>query len=104
MNRVFLAIGLGAACISLMGCADDYYGGDYGPRHRAYYQHHPVGYEGYYDGYYGQVYDGYWGDGGAFYYSTGEGRPYVVDREHHFRRDAYDGYRPFRGGVYVGVH
>lgn len=103
MNRALLTLGFAAACVGLTACADGYYGGDYGPRHAAYYEHHPIGYEGYYDGHYGPFYDGYWGDGGQFYYSTGEGQPFVVDRENHFRRDSYGGYAPFRGGMHVGV-
>ena len=31
----------------------------------------PYAYDGYYDGYYGDVYDGYWGDDGVFYYRHG---------------------------------
>lgn len=104
MKRMLLALALTGALTGLGACADSYYGGDNGPRHYRYYDHNPVSYEGYYDGYYGRVHDGYWGDGGVFYYSTGEGQPYVVDRGRHFRRDAYEGYRPFRGGIYVDVH
>jgi hypothetical protein len=98
MKRLIVALGLSVACAGMAGCADDYYG----PRQHGFYEHHPIGYEGYYDGHYGAVYDGYWGDGGAFYYSTGEGSPYVADSGGHFRRDAYDGYAPFHGGVRRG--
>ena len=102
MNRALVALAAAGALVGLAGCADGYYGSDYGHRRVAYYENHPVGYDGYYDGHYGPFYDGYWSDGGTFYYSTGEGRPYVADREGHFRREGGDGYTNFHGGRYTG--
>jgi hypothetical protein len=96
MNRILLALGFGAAVIGLSACAEDYGG----PRHYAAYDHNPIGYDGFYDGYYGPFYDGYWGDGG-FYYSTGEGRPYVRDDGNHFRHESGAGMTPFHGGVHI---
>lgn len=94
MKRTLIALALGAAALGMAGCADDYYAG--GPRAYAY-DHHPIGYDGYYDGFYGDVYDGYWGDEG-FYYSTGPNVGFVVDRGNHFRHDAGAGFHEFHGG------
>lgn len=94
MKRIILALTFGAACAGLGACAEDgYY---YGP-HDHYYSHRPVAYDGWYDGYYGPIYDGYWGDGG-FYYSTGEGRPYVLDRDGHFGHEGREGWSEIHGG------
>lgn len=46
-----------------------------------------VGYDGYYDDYYGPIYDGYWGDGDTFYYRAHRGGRWMADRDHHFRHD-----------------
>lgn len=101
MKRLLFALSLGAACIGAAGCEGAYYGAD-GGHHRLYaYEHGPIGYDGFYDNYYGPFYDGYWGDGG-FYYSTGEGRPYQLDRGNHFRHDSFDGFSPFHGGIHRG--
>jgi len=101
MKRLLTALTFSAAALSLVACADGYYGGmDHG-RHYAAYEHHPTGYDGYYDGFYGPFYDGYWGDGG-FYYSTGEGHPYVRDEGNHFRSAPAEGMSPFHGGI--GLH
>lgn len=94
MKRVLIALSFGAACIGLSACADDYYG-----PHRYAYEHGPVGYDGYYDNFYGPVYDGYWGDDG-FYYSTGDGRPYVRDDGGHFRHEGGSGFVEFHGGLH----
>lgn len=52
----------------------------------------PYAYDGWYDGYYGQVYDGYWGSDGYFYYRHNEGEGAFVrgDRQH-FARQAPQG-------------
>jgi len=57
----------------------------------------PYAYDGYYDGYYGQVYDGYWGDDDYFYYrrNEGEGGYMRGDREH-FARRSPDGPRNYQ--------
>lgn len=100
MKRLLLALSLGAAVLGVSACA-----GAYGPdsgRGLAYYDHGPIGFDGFYDDAYGPFYDGYWGDGG-FYYSTGEGRPYQLDRGNHFRHDAFDGFHAFHGGMHAGA-
>jgi hypothetical protein len=51
----------------------------------------PVGYDGFYDDYYGPFYDGYWGADGFFYFSDDHGG-FRRDDEHHFRREAADGF------------
>jgi len=100
MKRVLFALSLGAAVLGVSACADGYYGG---PRAGvAYYDHGPIGFDGYYDDAYGPFYDGYWGDGG-FYYSTGEGRGYQLDRANHFRHEASDGFHAVHGGVHAGA-
>lgn len=98
--KIFVIAAVAGAALLTSACADDYYG----PRHlrgdRAY--------SVYYDNYYGPVRDGRWGDDGYYYY-RGQGRDdYVRDDAHHFRRDAYDGYRGMSydgagAGVSVGV-
>ncbi len=100
VKSALVALTSSAAALSLGACADYY-----GPRGGGvvYYDHGPVGFDGYYDDYYGPFYDGYWGDGG-FYYSTGEGRGYQLDRGNHFRRDKVDGYHSIHGGVHAGDH
>lgn len=52
----------------------------------------PYAYDGWYDGYYGQVYDGYWGNDGYFYYRHSEGEgAYVRGDRNHFARQAPQG-------------
>ncbi len=47
----------------------------------------PYAYDGWYDGYYGNVYDGYWGDDGNFYYRHGgNDRHYNRGDRNHFAR------------------
>src|ERR1700761_9550505 len=97
MKPLIIALSIGAACAGLAACADDY-----GPRGGvAYYEHHPVGYDGYYDDFYGPFYDGYWGDGG-FFYSTGPGVPFVIDSGNHFRHENAAGFHSFHGGMHRG--
>src|SRR5271168_5164000 len=118
MHRVLLAIGLSAGLLFVAGCADDGYGryyergsgpygpgpygsGPYGPGPAAYYGYDrysdggpgeygptPVGYDGYYDDYYGPFYDGCWAGDGGFYYSDGPGHGYRRGDPRHFRREA----------------
>jgi hypothetical protein len=63
----------------------------------------PYAYDGYYDGYYGQVYDGYWGSDGYFYYRGGEGEgAYRRGDRQHFAREAPQGqgnYRHIQGNT-----
>lgn len=101
MKRPFLALCIaGLAAAGLSACADGHYSGAPRGSGVAYYEHGPVGFDGYYDDSYGPFYDGYWGDGG-FYYSTGEGRPYQLDRANHFRHDAAGGFHGVHGGVHA---
>jgi hypothetical protein len=59
----------------------------------------PYVYDGYYDGYYGDVYDGYWGDDGGFYYRHGANeRAYTRGDNAHFARQAP------QGGNYRQLH
>ena len=68
MSKLGLIFASGVLVAPLFaGCAD-YSVGYYGPGPVA-----DIEYDGYYDGYYGQIYDGYWGDNGVFFYRTGEG-------------------------------
>lgn len=101
MKRTLIALSLGAALIGVSACASGYYGPGPGPQGGVFYEHNPVAYDGYYDDFYGPFYDGYWGDGG-FYYSTGEGRPYVRDEGNHFRHESMDGMHSFHGGMHTG--
>jgi hypothetical protein len=100
MNRR-LILGAVAAAGLLAGCAGDYYGpGAYGPG-PGYYGAGPgfgvaVGYDGYYDGFYGPIYDGYW-RGGYFYWRDRRGRSFRRDNGRHFRRDPAQGFRHIQG-------
>ena len=98
MKRTLIALGAGIAMLGLGGCAEGYYDQAGGG---VYYEHSPSGYDGFYDDFYGPFYDGYWGDGG-FWYSTGEGRPYQLDRDNHFRHEGWDGGHAFHGGMRMG--
>ena len=81
----------GAAAISLLaGCAS---GPGYGHRDSF---GVAVGYDGYYDNYYGPFVDGYWDNDGAYYYYDGGGQRHRDDG-HHFRRDAGQGFHAVHG-------
>lgn len=89
MKRFMALAGIAAVALSLSACAAEVYsgGGDWGG---------PVAYDGWYDGYYGDVYDGYWGSDGYFYYRHGGGdRSYYRGDRNHF---AHGGSAP--GGNY----
>jgi len=75
----------------LAGCAGGpgYYGG--GPGVRV-----AVGYDGYYDGFYGPIYDGYW-RGGYFYWRDRDDHPFRRDDARHFRRRAAPGFQHIQG-------
>jgi len=99
-----LKIGIGSAVLAttLLGasaCASYDEGYGYRDHHRG--RVAVSYYDGYYDGYYGPVRDGYWGGDSFFYYRTGRGGPWIVDRGNHFRRDMFDGGRRFH---YRGYH
>jgi len=61
----------------------------------------PYAYDGWYDGYYGQVHDGYWGNDGYFYYRGNDSdRRFRRGDRTHFQRgpNAPGGnYQPLRG-------
>ncbi len=80
---------LGAAA-ALSACATDgyYAGGPYGG----------VGFDAYYDGFYGPYYGGYWGPDGGFYYYTDSGhRHWRRDEGNHFHHEGGHGMRHVRG-------
>jgi len=62
--------------------------GAYGPGTVA-----PVGYDAFYDGFYGPFYDGYWGADGAFYYRAPSDHDWRRDDAQHFRHEAGAGFR-----------
>jgi len=101
MKNLAMAIGLSAGLLSLGACADNYSdraAGFYG--HPAAYESGPaaVGYDGYYDDYYGAFYDGYWAGDGGFYYTDAPGHPYRRDTAGHFRHDSAGGFHAVHGG------
>jgi len=78
MKRFLALAGITVAALSLSACADEMVGGGVS-------WNGPYAYDGWYDGYYGNVYDGYWGDDGAFYYRHGDGdRKYYRGDQTHF--------------------
>lgn len=85
-----LLIPLGAAALLLSACADD--GNFYAPHSRA-----AVGYDAYYDNFYGPFYDGYWGPSDTFYYRTGRFGFYHPDRGMHFRHQGGTGFHDVHG-------
>lgn len=103
MRKWILAGGLAALIGPLAACADNEYAarGPGGGVDVAY-VNGPVGYDAYYDGYYGPFHDGYWSNDGYFYYSDAEGHPYRRDVDHHFRRDQPGGFHPIHGGMHPG--
>lgn len=96
MKNFMALAGVAAAALSLGGCADEIYagGGNWNG---------PVAYDGWYDGYYGDVYDGYWGSDGYFYYRHGgsDRRYYRGDRHHFAHGDTAPGgnYHHFQGSI-----
>ncbi len=76
--------GIAAAALSLSACVDEIHGRD-GVAWDG-----PYAYDGWYDGYYGNVYDGYWGDDDYFYYRHGDNdhRYHRGDRGHFARGDS----------------
>ncbi|WP_428332932.1 hypothetical protein [Novosphingobium sp.] len=82
-KRVLTALLLAATTLPLAACVD-------GPGPG--YASTPYAYDGYYDGYYGDVYDGYWGDDGGFYYRHGANeRRYIRGDNAHFSRETPNG-------------
>src|SRR5579883_3241527 len=91
MKRLFFLSATVATAL-LAGCADTeggYYHASGGVS--------AVGYDGFYDDYYGPFYDGYWAPDGFFYYSLGARRPFLRDEGHHFRHEAGDGFHAIHG-------
>lgn len=82
-------IGAVAAVGLLAGCASG--PGYYGPGPVV-----AVGYDGYYDGFYGPIYDGYW-KGGYFYWRDRDDHPFRRDDARHFRREAKEGFNRIQG-------
>eukprot|EP01037_Dinobryon_pediforme_P001736 gene1736-1764_t len=106
MNRAVTLALLAVASLPLGACVGEYgYGARVGYA-SAPYEAGPYAYDGWYDGYYGQVYDGYWGDDGAFYYRHGNGdRAYLRGDGGHFARQAPQGphnYQPLHGTMTPG--
>ncbi len=90
-KRALTALLLAAATLPLAACVD-------GPGPG--YASGPYAYDGYYDGYYGDVYDGYWGDDDAFYYRRGpHDHAYIRGDAGHFAHEAPQG-----GGSYHAMH
>ncbi len=79
--RTLLILSAPLLALGLTACVDDE-----GPHSMAYAEYGPAAYDGWYDGYYGNVYDGYWGDDGFFYYR-------VTDHDREFRRGDRDHFR-----------
>lgn len=94
-----------AASLAMLtgGCATDgYYGTSVG-------YGAPYAYNGWYDGYYGNIYDGYWGRDNYFYYrsSDRDNRFRRGDRAHFRQGDRPgDGFRPMQGNFQprAGMH
>jgi hypothetical protein len=85
MKRL-ISMACGAAAIALMaGCATGYGGTTVA-----------VGYDGYYDDYYGPFVDGYWGNDGGFYYMDNGGHRHR-DTGGHFRHDSAPGFHTVHG-------
>jgi len=59
----------------------------------------PVGYDSYYDDFYGPYYDGYWAADGFFYFTDAPGHAYRRDESHHFRRDMAMGFHNVHSSV-----
>ena len=87
MNKLVSIICAASAIAFAAGCAAHGNAGALGVE-----APYPVySYDGFYDDYYGPFYDGYWGADGFFYFSDGHGG-FRRDDEHHFRREATDGF------------
>jgi hypothetical protein len=86
-----------AAAAGMLAACEDYgpgYGYGYGPGYGPAYGYDEgppvavVGYDGFYDDYYGPFYDGYWGADGFFYYRDNDHDRWHRDRDRHFRHEA----------------
>jgi hypothetical protein len=93
--RIAPLIAVAAAAALLAACAE-------GPGYSAGYGYdYPVaavGYDGYYDDYYGPFYDGYWGADGGFYYRGSDHDRWHKDTGQHFRHEAAgERYHPVTG-------
>ena len=88
--RSAMFIGAVAAVGLLGGCET---GPGYGPRPAVVAE---VGYDGYYDGFYGPIYDGYW-RGGSFWWRDRDDHPFRRDDAGHFRREAKEGFNHITG-------
>ena len=95
--KIRTILGATAALVLVAGCADGYYGADYG------YYGPDTQFDGYYDGAYGPIYDGYWGTGGAFYYRTGAGGRWRRGGGNHFRQNSAPGFNHIHGVTHGGT-
>jgi len=59
-----------------------------------------VGWDGYYDDYYGPIYAGYWGNDG-FYYRASTRDGFNHDDGQHVRREASQGFHHIGGAAHV---
>lgn len=94
---LLLAVG-GTLLLGLGGCV---YGPGYYDRYDRYDRYGDSGYDdnyydGYYDGYYGPFIGGYWASDNYFYY-WGPNQRYHRDDGRHFRREHFQGAKPFHG-------
>jgi len=94
MKRLLAGACAAAVIAVLGGCASS--SGEYA------YGGGPVGYDGYYDDYYGPFVDGYWGGDGDFYYADGGGH-FHHDWGHHFRHTADTGFHAVHGQPHAGA-
>lgn len=90
MNKTILALALTGSALALSGCVTDGYG--YGGDYAGVTWGAPYAYDGWYDGYYGDIYDGYWGGDGYFYYRHGpDDHGFHRADRNHFAHDAPHG-------------
>lgn len=96
MRIVPLLVAAAATTALLTACAE---GPGYG------YPPYPVaavGWDGYYDDYYGPFYDGYWGADGAYYYRGNAHDTWHQDSGQHFAKEARAGSHPVHGLGHAG--
>ncbi|MEO8812348.1 MAG: hypothetical protein ABI376_05490 [Caulobacteraceae bacterium] len=92
MKTTLIAVTASAALLTACAGGSGYGFNDYGPGPVG-----VVGYTGFYDGYYGSINNGYLGNDGFFYYRSHGDRQWRRDDGRHFRREATQGFHPYRG-------